>query len=198
MKITLYFLWLADISESKVAAANLNQITEEAIFQDVHQIDNPITNLKSALEMAVNRGSLIKLVSPLDNTNPVYMLNNPQGRSAKNEFDNGDAALGDIETIPDQITGEMPNIFKLYEENIGPLTPLISEALVEAEQTYPHQWIREAFQITVENNKRSWKYTEAILKRWKQEGRDDGRDIESGKSSYKKYISGKYSEFVDH
>ena len=28
-------------------------------------------------------------------------------------------------------------IFRLYEENIGPLTPLIAETLGEAEDTYP-------------------------------------------------------------
>jgi len=36
---------------------------------------------------------------------------------------------------------ERPNIFKLYEENIGPLTPLIADALKDAEKTYPPEWV---------------------------------------------------------
>ena len=59
---------------------------------------------------------------------------------------------------------ERPNIFRLYEENIGPLTPLIAEMLRDAEKTYPADWIEEAFKIAVENNVRRWRYIEAILR----------------------------------
>ena len=44
---------------------------------------------------------------------------------------------------------------KLYEENIGLLTPLVAESLTEAERRYPHQWIREAFKEATSRNKRS-------------------------------------------
>ena len=57
-----------------------------------------------------------------------------------------------------------PNIYTLYEENIGPLTALIAEELREAEETYPADWIEEAFREAVRMNKRNWKYVHAILK----------------------------------
>ncbi len=67
------------------------------------------------------------------------------------------------------------NIFRLYEENVGLLTPLIAEELKDAEATYPEAWVREAFQEAVRStNKRSWKYIASILERWAQEGRGDG------------------------
>jgi len=68
-----------------------------------------------------------------------------------------------------------PNIFGLYEANIGPLTPLIAEKLLDAEKEYPEPWIRETFQIAVDYNKRSWAYCESILKRWQSQGKDSGR-----------------------
>jgi DNA replication protein len=74
----------------------------------------------------------------------------------------------------------------LYEENIGPLTPIIADTLKEAEELYEAEWISDAIEAAVKNNKRSWKYVEAILKRWKEEGRgkkqdrrDDKKDGES-------------------
>jgi DnaD/phage-associated family protein len=68
-----------------------------------------------------------------------------------------------------------PNIFKAYEENIGPLTTMIADSLQDAEKTYPAKWILDTFKLAVENNKRSWRYCEAILKRWQAEGKDDGK-----------------------
>ena len=35
------------------------------------------------------------------------------------------------------ITEKSPNIFTMYEENIGLLTPMIAEELRDAEKTYP-------------------------------------------------------------
>jgi DNA replication protein len=87
---------------------------------------------------------------------------------------------------------ERPNIFKLYEENIGPLTPLIADALKDAEEILGGMG-REAIELAVKNNKRNWKYCEAILKRWKEEGRgqkQDRRDAEKGSS--KKYAMSGY------
>jgi len=62
------------------------------------------------------------------------------------------------------------NIFELYENNFGLLTPMIADTLKDAEQTYPAEWIKVAMTEAVTNNKRNWKYVEAILKRWKAEG----------------------------
>jgi len=73
------------------------------------------------------------------------------------------------------------NIYALYEQNIGALTPLIADALKDAERTYGAEWIADALKLAVTNNKRNWKYCEAILKRWKVEGKDDGSAPPSGK-----------------
>lgn len=62
------------------------------------------------------------------------------------------------------------NIFSIYEHEIGPLTPIIGDELKAAEQEYPPDWIILALQTASRNNKRSWAYAHAILKRWKVEG----------------------------
>jgi DnaD/phage-associated family protein len=89
------------------------------------------------------------------------------------------------------------NIFALYEQNIGMITPMIAEELKEAEKIYPPPWIEEAFKEAVTLNKRSWKYIARILERWASEGKDSGeykRDIK--KDGPDKYIKGKYGHLV--
>ena len=63
-----------------------------------------------------------------------------------------------------------PSIFDLYEGQIGMLTPIIAERLIDAEKTYPPDWIAEAFREAAENNAHSWRYVEAILMRWQRDG----------------------------
>ena len=99
--------------------------------------------------------------------------------------------------VPAVLALERPNIFKLYEENIGPLTPLISDTLHDAELAYPAEWIEDAFKIAVQANARSWRYVETILKRWKEKGRDDEHRRDSEKDS-RSYVEGELGQFIEH
>jgi len=91
--------------------------------------------------------------------------------------------------MPVELALERPNIYHLYEENVGPLTPLIADSLREAEAEFPDDWVEDAFRIAVENNKRSWRYIQAILHRWHEKGRNerkqqDRRDTEKDRRRY--------------
>ena len=76
---------------------------------------------------------------------------------------------GDTRSI--QVEIERPNIFVLYEQNIGLLSPLIADELRDAADQYPVEWIEAAFREAVQQNKRKWSYIRAILRRWETEGR---------------------------
>jgi DnaD/phage-associated family protein len=119
-------------------------------------------------------------------TETLYFCNSGRGKSLAQAFESGEWLPGEEETSI--FSGrERRTIFQLYEDNIGPLTPLIADALRDAETTYQKDWISEAIQIAVENNVRRWKYIEAILASWKKEGRhaQTNRDYEE---SYRKYF----------
>ena len=88
------------------------------------------------------------------------------------------------------VSEESPNIFKLYEDNIGTLNPIIADELKIAETTYPYAWITSAFKESVLRNKRSWNYIKTILENWRREGKNDGRvGKNSKKSGYNEYFS---------
>ncbi len=101
----------------------------------------------------------------------LYLLNSPHGRAAAAGLERGEWTAGRIAPPLDDI-GERPNIFTLYEQNIGPLTPIMAESLRDAEQDYSPDWVEEAIRAAVEHNARSWKYVQAaILEGWKKDGR---------------------------
>ncbi len=101
----------------------------------------------------------------------------------------------EIRNLKSKILIERPNIYVLYEQNIGLLTPIMAEKLQDAEGRYPREWIEAAFEEAVLNNKRNWRYIERILERWTAEGRQSGKDRRSVEQSLDpdKYTKGKYA-----
>ena len=101
----------------------------------------------------------------------------------KKDIGNLDIGL-DLEQTDFQ-TGQknQSNIYKLYEDNIGHMTPLLAEELKLAEKNYPEIWIEEAFIEAVKNNIRNWKYISSILNRWQIEGRTNGESTRYSKKS---------------
>ncbi len=161
---------------------------------------SPDEALRNALEMATKRGTILHLVldrgeAPED----VYSLNTEQNRQIAAKIKNGELRLSGLK-VKEQTyieTEEQPDIFTLYEENIGMLTPMIADELREAEKLYPEAWVRDAIKEAVNQNIRKKSYILAILERWSAEGRSDGthrRDFK--KTDPDKYIKGKYGHMV--
>ena len=145
----------------------------------------PSEAIRRAMESAVERGTFLAASGREISADGLYFLNDEAGRRAFQKIKRGDVDVeGTVlrEGAPDGLPPSKPNIFRLYEENIGILTPLLAEEMKEAEASYPWSWIEEAFRIAVGRNKRSWRYIEATLKRWATEGKGDG---ESGRYSEK-------------
>jgi len=159
--------------------------------------------LSKALEMATKRGTFLHIVLNKDGVpEDVYFLNSESNKQIIAKIQNGELNLPGlkaegqtyIETEPDE---EQLDIFTLYEQNIGMLTPMIAEELRDAEKVYPVVWIKDAIKEAVAANKRSWRYIARILERWSAEGRDNGtyrKDFK--KTDPDKYIKGRYGHMV--
>jgi len=75
-------------------------------------------------------------------------------------------------------TPAKPESFTLYEGNIGPLTPMIADAIKDAEQTYSPEWVHRAILEAAKSNVRNMKYIEGILQGYAKRGSPDiGRDF---------------------
>jgi len=186
LKVTAYFLWRIEHIDGPFRALC------ETDF-DAKDIGLSVKEIQLGLEKAVKRGSILKSMHEAD---VFYFLNSPRGRAAAQAFAKGQwRESAKIFSAPPM---ERPNVYKLYEENIGALTPLIADALKDAEELYEPEWIAEAIELAVKNNKRNWKYCEAILKRWKEEGRAEKQDRPDAEKDRRKYVEGKYSDFIEH
>jgi len=194
LKATLYAIWFLARLEAPVRYLTLEDFTgDERLVQGLGQKE-----LISGLERAVQRGTLLRV--DLDGGGPqdtLFFLNTPRGRAAVKAIQDGTWRPRVEEHPPVSLDVERPNIYRLYEENIGPLTPLIADMLREAEQTYRSEWIEEAIRIAVQNNVRRWRYVEAILRSWQEEGRDgvNRRDAEKDR---RRYIEGEFADFIEH
>lgn len=178
LKVTLYALWWIGNMETSVRSL------QAADFINLVPDPGP------ALEKAVLRGTLIRVQK---DEQVVYFLNSPRGRAAAEAVSRGQR---DVPTTPGGPPLERPNIFKIYEENIGPLTPMIADVLRDSEKEYPEQWIAEALEIAVKKNKRNWKYVEAILRRWKEEGHAKKQDGSNPQKDRRRYSEGEFAEYI--
>jgi len=155
-------------------------LEDEALCQGLAVIDEDVKAvLERGLERALEHGVLLAAtVQEYGQAQTFYFMNTHRGQAAVRQIAAGEFmpdASRRIEILP-----ERPSIFRLYEENIGTITPMIAEDLKEAEDDFPHVWLEEAMKIAVESNKRSWKYVRAILVRWQQEGRHNETVERSG------------------
>jgi len=150
--------------------------------------------LQAGLLLALQRGTLLRgTVTARGRQEEIYVVNNPANGRALRSMTAAELSLE--EPLPPSDGSSSPNIFALYEQNVGSITPLIAEDLKEAEERYPAEWIRDAVRESVELNKRSWRYIERILRRWEAEGRDyeePERDTE-GQWLARRYREGKRS-----
>ena len=184
LKVTLFVMWHVDHMDGPFRALSKMDF-------DVKELGLSAEEITRGLEMAVKRGSLLTI--PRD-TLVYFLLNSPRGRAAVQAIEKGKWNPADGASAP---ILERPNIFKLYEENIGPLTPLIADTLKDAEETYQDEWIAEAIELAVKNNKRYWKYCEAILKRWKEEGRHGKKDQQDAVKDFKRYSKSEFAEYLE-
>jgi DnaD/phage-associated family protein len=74
---------------------------------------------------------------------------------------------------------KIADIAKCYEDNIAQLTPTVADQLKEISKEYPEGWFQDAVKEATSNNKRHLRYIQAILKRWKADGRGQSKQSKS-------------------
>jgi DNA replication protein len=179
LKLTIYMFWALYHQKGSPRYLSLAELEHEGPLLNglpVSASQTQVEVLHKAIASAVARGTILELQIVSEETSSTYLfLNTPQGRAAVADVKAGKLVLeSEGRVVEAHIHRERANIFSLYEQNIGILTPLISEQLQDASTAYPEEWITEAFRIAVERNVRNWRYIEAILKRWATAGRMDG------------------------
>ena len=201
LKITLYALWQLERMEGQPRYLQLEDFAEDQLFMQGLGADEQSASaaLEKGLERVVQRGTLLEVHLELEGSKRnFYFLNSARGRAAVDEIAKGEWRPSGDARFPIELVQERTNLFALYESNIGALTPMIADALKEAEEEFPLRWLEEAIRIAVENNARKWSYVHAILVRWQEEGRDERRHQRDTEKDRRKYVEGEFADFIEH
>ena len=200
LKLTLYCFWALQEQEGDFRYVLRREVLQDGVFLSGldASAERASALVDQGFERATARGTLLHVtVESVRGPEDLYFMNTVHGRNAVRAIEAGQFEFGDRD-CPVALVVERPNVFTLYEQNIGPLTPMISERLRDAEQDYPAAWIEEAIQLAVERNKRNWGYVMGILKRWQSEGKDSGLTQQSSQADRYRYIQGEYSDTIDY
>ncbi|HAA95139.1 MAG TPA: primosomal replication protein N [Dehalococcoidia bacterium] len=200
LKVTLRGLWLFHRKRGPVRSVSLDEFLADRTLLKGLKSEGKDTaeEIRRGLRLAVTRGTFLthQLANRSDGTETIFLLNTEADRRALARLKTGEVASEIEEGAGEPPELDKPNIFALYEDGIGALSPLLAEELKEAEARYPESWLREAFGIAVAENKRSWRYVAGILRRWTAEGKENRGDYaasgEVGEGNYGK--SGRHTE----
>ena len=164
LKCTLRFLWHEAQQSGAPKRVPVSTLRADSVLLDALGSEDEIGH---GIALAVERGTLIEVGGWL-------LLRTPQNERAAERL--GSAPAQAVVGRP----SERPNIFQLYEENIGMLTPIVADELRDAENEYPYSWIEDAIHEAVANNVRSWRYIVKVLEQWKKVGRGQRAHGKSG------------------
>ena len=151
----------------------LRDTTVRAAFREEGTTRDTSSEIERGVELAVGRGTLIKIRAIDGEAECVwYYVNTITNAATVSAIATGKQepprALW-TESRPPSVERERPTVFRLYEQNIAPLTPLIAQRLLDALEVYPQGWIEDAIAEAVSYNRRSWRYINRILENWQVE-----------------------------
>ncbi|WP_322795529.1 DnaD domain-containing protein [Tepidiforma sp.] len=201
----LAFLWVAHLAQQLPAEPRC--VSADAIWQHepARLAFERLAGGRPGLDAGLEACRALRALLAIEATRPgqtetLYFVNNPAARRAIARIRAGELQLpGYAAVAPLAAPEQRPGIFRLYEENIGTITPLVAERLAEAEATYPADWVEAAFREAAERNIRNWRYIERMLQTWAQEGHPDEtprRDpLEDAKH---RYLGGNFGHIIKY
>jgi len=193
LKVTVYFFWLLNEREGDLRFIRGEDMRgDETLLNSLNlesELRSPLAALEDALQRAVARNTLLRLEvetgppqlgrdgedsGEKPRSEDWYFLNTAKGRQSVAAIRQG--RLADLQAVVPaeaRLQVQRPNVFVLYEQNFGLMTAMIADQLRDLEKSYPPNWIVDAMEIALVNNKRHLNYIRAVLRRWEAEGKDN-------------------------
>jgi len=179
LKCTLRVIAMLHVKKGHPRFVTLGELQADrtltrSLGQDGHSASQSI---EQGMAKAVRRGTIaVASVEESGARQQLFTLNTEVNRTTLEKIAEGATQVSPLPVSEPWVEPEdTPNIFALYEQNVGMLSPMIADELREAEELYPVEWISEAIGEAVGLNKRSWRYISRILERWEHEGRGHGK-----------------------
>ena len=181
----------ASVAEHRIVLLTRTGKADAAISEDAFATDSMVLDAGKvdgtpiampdwpfpALEQAVAHGTILRfVVESQAGSRNWLLLNTVENARLVARMAEDPGAVPEMFWIDESrphVHVDKPTVFRLYEQNIGPLTPLIADQISRVIEEYPDDWIEDALSEAVAYNRRSWRYVTRILENWKQQGRQD-------------------------
>ncbi len=191
----LTLLWCAYLMQDKAAAKKRPFFSMEDIWladgveHSYTKIGITKENFFKSLERCAEQGSLSKVtVNQKNHKETVFFLSYPGSLEEIEDLGNVHLGLNIPFDIEDAESSVITNLFELYEENFGVVSPIVAENLIEISRNHDFELIKQAFQEAALHGVGNWRYIERILENQEKEGyvnETDRRDsFESRKNNY--------------
>jgi len=173
LKVTLYVVQAIYHKKGTPRFVTFSELAGDPVILDGIEdgAKTPAEVLRQAVDRAVARGTLLRATA---GGQELLVVNDEAGRRALPRLAGSTVTVSNAPAAAGPPPAR-PNIFTLYEQNIGLLTPMIAEELRAAEKDYPESWIEDAFREAAALNKRNWRYIARILDNWATQGRESGK-----------------------
>ena len=176
LRIVLHVFWAVQQKKGSPRFVTFRELLGDKTLAPSLGQDLPerVEALESGLRGAVERGVLITAEMEAKGLkNRLYLVNTEANRKTLEWIKDQGVELGEMEvSVSSDVPTARSNAFVVYENNVGPLTPVIVEELKEAVDVYSEEWVVDAIEEAVRQSARNWTYIEAILKNRKAEGRN--------------------------
>jgi DNA replication protein len=204
LKVLLFFMWAVQQREGNYRYLSRADFATSQALRAGLAVARPDTppddTLDAALNRAVTRGTLLcETIHDMDGpTQTLYFMNTERGREAATAIREGHYTQAEtIEILPPR-----PNIYRLYEQEIGPITPMIADGLKDLENDYPAAWLPEAVRVAAEKQAKHLKFIRSVLESWRKEGKTTDEitrrhkpqpNVRGGRERF----GGKYADWLD-
>lgn len=199
LKVILHFLWV-HYRQARQGIAKNELLADETLAQSLALLDDDVEQAVTlGLNQAEARGMLLHVqLENEEGRHDLYFLNSERGRLARAKILEGEIGVVAVSGLEIAPPTKRPNIFELYEDNIGLISPILADELKDAENTYSLEWIEDAFKIAVENNVRKWSYIRAILERWATSGREPVKEQQPEAAGKAWYTEEEFKQLIQH
>lgn len=175
LKCILRALWHIHRKKGALRCVTLAELSDDPVLHGAMDREE----IEDAMNGGARRGIFAKgNVTTNRGRIALFVLNQESHRAALRRAMAGEITLplDDEEwTVARGGAKTRPNVFDLYEQEIGMITPVVADELKAAEAEYPEEWIHTAVREAALSGRRSWPYVRAILRRWNKEGKSDGK-----------------------
>jgi DnaD/phage-associated family protein len=170
LRVTLYALFAIQRRRGRLRAVRESELASEGPLASALEPLGGREALRFGLAAARARGVL--LACALEDGDALYFVNSDVGRRSLAAVQSG--AIPAPALVRAHVPAdEPPAPARVYESEIGTLTPAIADALASACERYPEAWVVEALQLASRRGARNWNYAAAVLRGWEHEGRSD-------------------------